>query len=426
MTVTMCFTQIGFSFTDLWGKSMAFYQRAYCYLRRKKSKSIVLFSCFLAISTLILCAAMILQTAESVNRSIREKTGSKIILDDRRGQNSISSETVSHLLSLPAVTKINRTASSTAYPADFSPIIKKESADPLNLSVTLHSCDNTEIDGLFAQEKYRLLEGTHITDAQNGILINSILAQANGLGIGDTITLETETGDTASGEIIGIFFSGMERRQEDNVAAAYRIENQLYVDHSMFETLFDADGYCSVSVYTSVPDSLDALREQAEPLVDDFVSITTSDALYQQMIAPLKQVTRVTVLMMALIVTTAVIVVSLLLCMWMRTRAKEMAVFISLGVSKGSLFLQAMTESLTLFVLSVLGATVICGLFARRLMDSLFSTGDLARMTGAHLEPTHLLTLILLGSAIVLIAVGMSVFPTLRANPRDTLTRMEG
>jgi len=190
MTVTMYFTQTGFSFTDLWGKSMTFYQRAYCYLRRKKSKSIVLFSCFLVISTLILCAAMILQTAGNVNRSIREKTGSKIILEDRRGQNSISSETVSLLLSLPAVTKINRTASSTAYPADFSPIIKKEGSDPLNLTVTLHSCDNTEIDGLFAQEKYRLLEGTHITDAQDGILINSILAQANGLGIGDTITLE--------------------------------------------------------------------------------------------------------------------------------------------------------------------------------------------------------------------------------------------
>ena len=118
--------------------------------------------------------------------------------------------------------------------------------------------------------------------------------------------------------------------------------------------------------------------------------------------------------------------VSLLLCMWMRTRAMEMAVFISLGISKGSLFLQAMTESLTLFILSALGAAVICGLFAGKLMDRLFSTGDLARMTGAHLEPTHLLTLILLGSAIVLIAVGMSVFPTLRANPRDTLARMEG
>lgn len=97
-----------------------------------------------------------------------------------------------------------------------------------------------------------------------------------------------------------------------------------------------------------------------------------------------------------------------------------------LGVSKGSLFLQTMTESLTLFVLSALGAAVICGLFAGKLMDRLFSTGDLARMASAHLEPTHLLTLFLLGSAIVLVTVGLSVFSTLRANPRDTLARMEG
>lgn len=405
---------------------MTFYQRAYCYIRRKKSKSIVLFSCFLVIGTLILCAAMILQTAETANASIREKTGTKLILEDRRGQNSISSETVSQLRALPTVTKINRTASGTAYPADFSPVVKKDGDEPLNRAVTIHFCDNTEIDGLFAQEKYRLLEGTHISEARNGILINSILAQANGLGIGDTITLETETGETVIGRMIGIFFSGMERRQEDNVAAAHRIENQIYVSRRLFETLFGPGGYSSVSVYTADPDGLETLREQAEALVDDTVSVTTSDALYRQMLAPLKQVIRGTVLMLALTVTTAVIVVSLLLCMWMGTRAKEMAVFISLGVSKGSLFLQAMTESLTLFAMSVLGAAGICGLFARNLMDSLFSTDDLAGMAGAHLEPVHLLTLLLLGSAIVLTAVGISVLPILRANPRDTLARMEG
>lgn len=426
MTATMYFMRTGFSSTELWGKPMTFYQRAFRYLQRKKSKSVVLFFCFLVISTLILCAAMILQTAENADRSIREKTGTKIILNDQRGQNSIPSKTVSRLLSLPAVMKVNRAASCIAYPADFSPVIMKDGDEPLNLAVTLHACDNTETDGLFAQEKYRLLEGTHITENQNGILINSILAQVNGLGIGDSITLETETGATASGEIIGVFFSGMERRQEDNVAAAYRIENQIYVDHGLLETLFDTDGYSSVSVYTADPDSLEVLREQAEALVDDSISVTTSDALYRQMLAPLKQVTHVTVLMLAITVTTAVIVISLLLCMWMRTRAKEMAVFISLGVSKGSLFLQAMTESLTLFALSVSGAAAICGLFARRLMDGLFSTDDLAGLAGTHLELAHLLTLLLFGSAIVLTAVGISVLPILRANPRETLARMEG
>lgn len=305
-------------------------------------------------------------------------------------------------------------------------MIKKDSSEPLNQAVTLHACDNTETDGLFAQEKYRLLEGTHITEAQNGILVNSILAQVNGLGIGDTITLKTETGATASGKIIGIFFSGMERRQEDSVAAAYRIENQIYVDFSLFGTLYGTGGYSSVSVYTADPDSLETLREQAEALVDDSISVTTSDTLYRQMLAPLKQVTCVTVLMLALTVTTAVIVVSLLLCMWMRTRAKEMAVFISLGISKGNLFLQAMAESLTLFGLSVPGSAGICWLFARRVMGNLFSAEDLTGMAGVHLELTHLLTLLLFASAIVLTAVGISVLPILRANPRDTLTRMEG
>ena len=211
------------------------------------------------------------------------------------------------------------------------------------------------------------------------------------------------------------------------MAAAYRIENQIYVDMVLFETLFGVAGYSAVSLYTADPDSLENLREQAETMVDgEAISVTTSDALYRQMISPLKQVVRAAILMLAITVTTAVIVISLLLCMWMRTRTKEAAVFISLGFSKGNLLLQAITESLTLFALSVLGAAVLCGLFAGRLLESLFSAGDFGALRGAHLEAEHLLTLLLLGGAMVLIAVGVSLIPTLRANPREVLAKMEG
>lgn len=415
-----------FSFTATRGKPMTFYQRAFRYVQRKKSKSILLLLCFLLISTLILCAAMILQTAQATSDSIREKTGSKIILENRQGQNDISAETVSQLLELPSVTKVNRVANNTAFPANFSPIIVKDGSNPLNLSVTLHAYDDTAIDGLFAQEKYRLLEGKHIFKNQNGIIINSILAEWNQLSIGDQLAFETESGETASRKIIGIFFSGMERRQDDSIAAAYRIENQIFADHSLYKTLFGGNGYSSVSVYTSDPDSLPALYEQSAALVDDSISITTANTLYQQMQAPLKQVIRITSLMLVLIVITAVIVISLLLCMWMRTRTKEMAVLISLGFSKWNLFLQAVMESISLFICSVIGAAVISGLFSQSLMPSMFSSSDFAAMADAHLEPQHLLTLLLLGSMIVLVAVGFSISPILRANPRDTLSRMEG
>lgn len=405
---------------------MNFYQRAFRYIQRKKSKSILLFLCFLLISTLILCAAMILQTAQATSDSIREKTGSKIILENRQGQSEISAETVSQLLKLHSVTKINRIASSTAFPTNFSPLIVKDGNYPLNCSVTLHAYDDTAIDGLFAQEKYRLLEGQHISKNQNGIIINSILVELNQLSIGDQLTFVTESEETASGKIIGIFFSGMERRQDDSIAAAYRIENQIFVDQELFEKMYDENGYSSLSVYTANPDSLDELYEDIESIVDDSISIATADTLYQQMQAPLKQVIRITSLMLALIVITAVIVISLLLCMWMRTRAKEMAVLISLGLSKWNLFLQVITESISLFICSIFGATFLSGLFSKIFMSSIFSSSDYASMTNAHLEPEHLITLLLLGGMIVLAAACFSIVPILRVNPRDTLSRMEG
>lgn len=87
---------------------MTFYQRAFRYIQRKKNKSLLLFFCFLIISTLVLCATMILQTAQATNRSIQEKAGSKLVLENRQGKNNISAETVARILELTSVNKVNR------------------------------------------------------------------------------------------------------------------------------------------------------------------------------------------------------------------------------------------------------------------------------------------------------------------------------
>lgn len=404
-------------------KSMTFYERAFRYIQRKRSQSILLLVCFFIISVTILSATMILQSAQATNFSIREKTGTKLVL---RSESGISADTIVQIQGISSVSKINGTVSNAAFPVGFSPVIKKDGTEPLNMAVSLHAYDNTEMDGLFAEEKYRLLDGIHITENQSGILVNSILADANGLSIGDSLSFQTEDEKTAAGKIIGIFFSGSEREQENNVTAAYRIENQIFVDHKLFQQLYGVREMDAVSVYIADPEKLDELQTQIESLVDDSVSITASDALYKQMQAPLKQVIRITSLMLILTVITAVIVISLLLCMWTRTRIKETAVLISLGVSKISMLLQELTESLVLFILSVMGATAFGILFAGQLTSALFSASDFVSLANIHLEIKHVLTLLLLGSGIVFVAVGISIYPILRANPRDTLSRMEG
>ncbi len=405
---------------------MSFFKRALCYIRRKKSKSILLFSCFFIMCTLILSATIVLMTAQATSNSLKEKTGSKLVLENHQGDNNISAESVALLSGLDSVSRINRVAIGTAYPADFSPVTYVDSGDTSNLTITLQAYDNTETDGLFAEEKYRLLEGTPITEKRGGVIIDSILAEANGLSIGDMLTFRTETGANTSGKIVGIFFSGMERQQENSVMSAYRIENQIFVDHGIFASLFTSYDFSRLSVYSADPDALTTLHQQIESMLGESISITTSDALYQQIQAPLKQIIRITSLILTLIVTTAIIVISLLLCMWMRTRKKEMAVLISLGVSKLDLFLQAITESLFLLYLAIMGAITCSSLFLNKLMNNLFPSDSLIGMANIRLEGQHILMLILMGSAIVLLTVGISVSPALWASPRDTFSRVEG
>ena len=406
---------------------MRFWQRGFCYLWRKKGKSLVLFGLLFVISTMLLISFVILQTARESGQRIREKTGSKIIVKTQDGKSRITEEMILRLREFPDVSHVNRTAEQKAYPSDFIPVTGSESEETENLTVTVQAMDDTEMDGLFAEEKYRLLEGTPIDrTTKNGILVNSILAEANGLTVGDELSFETGEGRKASGRIVGLFFSGMERRQDASVLSAHRIENQIFTDHALFEELFGKQGYSSVSVYSRQPERLEELSGEIEGILGEGMELSTSDTLYERLQAPLQQVISVTTVLLVLTLVTAAVVVSLLLAMWMRTRQKESAVLVSLGHTKLDILLQTFTEAVWLFLLSVSGAVCFTGFFAGRLLKRMFGSGDLAALRGAHVEGGHLLALLLFGGALVLFSAGISAFPTLKKNPRDTLSRMEG
>ena len=130
--------------------------------------------------------------------------------------------------------------------------------------------------------------------------------------------------------------------------------------------------------------------------------------------------------MLILSTATGIIVVSLLLCMWMRSRRKEAAIYISMGRSKGSIFLQALIEAFAVLILAATGACAL-GSFLTKALQALFignATPGIALETA--LQASDVLSLLGLGGLIILIAVTIAAFPILRANPKDTLAKMEG
>ena len=168
------------------------------------------------------------------------------------------------------------------------------------------------------------------------------------------------------------------------------------------------------------------MAESIQGVLRDKADVTASDALYQQMKAPLTQITRVVSLMRLLSFFNGTVIVSLLLCMWMRNRQKEMAVFISMGEQKTIIFLQALLEAAVVFLIALIGSCGLGSPASSWLQDLLLSSVETGVSLQVSLQFTDIALLLGIGGGVTVIAVLLSLLPVIRANPKDILSRMEG
>ena len=405
---------------------MAFYQLAFRYLKRKKSKTILLFFVLLIVSSMILSTNMILRATADSKAAIGEKTKAKVVMGILKEENKITLDDVEWIKGLAEVSTVNCLARNTAFPVNFQLITGSDSTEKSNQKASVLSYDNLENDSGFSEGVYRLISGRYISEDIKGIVINSYLADANQLKLGDLIELGSANGKRASLEIVGIFLSGSESKQPDGMESVNRIENQIFIDNVSYSDLFEMDGFTKVAVYCKNPEQLSVLEQELNKYLSDKADSTTSDTLYQQMALPLEQITRVAKLMLALTLLAGTTVVSLLLCMWMRTRQRESAIFISIGKSKASIFLQIFLESFLVFALAVLGSCCL-GNFMAGILQGFLTDSETTDITlDILLRFKDIVVLAGLGILLVLAAVIISLFPILKTNPKETLSKMEG
>lgn len=406
---------------------MPFYQRGVLYLTRKRAKSILLLMIFLFVNSMILGTNMILHAAQSTEAAMKEKTKAKVVCEMTDAGQPVTEEDARGIGNLDAVTSINRMGQQAAYLPELLPVTGNTSTEADNQKVSLLSFDDMETDSPFADQSFRLTEGRLIgPDSRYCAVVNQGFAQASGLKVGDTFSLENEEGKKLTVEIIGEYFAGNETRQEKETPALYRQENQIYIDNTAYLELFGEKGFYKLSAYVSQPELLDSLAGEIQEIVGEKAEVTTSDTLYQQMKAPLTQITRVVSLMRLLAFGTGTAVVSLLLCMWMRSRQKEMAVFLSMGEGKSVIFWQALLESAVVFLIALLGACVLGTAASGWMQELLLATVDTGTSLTVTLQAGDIAQLLGIGGAVVGIGVLLSLIPVLRSNPKDILSRMEG
>ena len=405
---------------------LRFYQLAFRYLCRKKSKTFILLLVLLFINSMILGSYMILHATEDSRITMQEKMGTKAVLEVKGSSQFITENEVREIRAMDGVISVNRMADSAVYPVNFNPITNSDSEEENNWKVTLLSYDELERDSAFSDLRYRLMKGDMITEGSGkGAVINFALADANGLEIGDEMEVGTETGSVINVKIIGVFVAGSERNQMDTLPAVNRIENQIFIDNESYTGLFDNAGYRKIAVYTKKPDQIDVLVQELKDFLGSRVEITTADILYRQLEVPLNRIVRVMKLMLVFTLAAGVTITSILLCMWMRSRKREIAVFISMGKKKTDILMQVFMETAAVFCLSVFGACVI-GSGMAGIMKELLMEENTAVFLSVSLQAGDIAAMFFAGGCIAVIAVCISLLPILRANPKDILSKMEG
>jgi len=384
---------------------MGIFSRAIHYLWRQRGKSILLFGCFLVAWVMVLTCACALLKARELQHSLEENTGSKVILAPSV---PFSNEEIQLLSQQAGVLSVNTTSKITMEPLSFSPIVGPDGKN----AVTVWFIDDPTADGPFAQEQYRLLEGSF-----QGAVVNEAL----GLSPGEAIVLRDEQGQELRTEVTGLFTSGSERLQPDGVYTENRLENQLFLPPAAGGTLSEHAGYCTASLYTAQPEALARGMEEKLP----GCSVTASDKLLKTLTAPIRQVIRLAGMMLALTAAVAAAVISLLLSLWARSRQREFGILLALGYSKSCIFIQAWLESLIIMIPAVLVSLAMSRVLTPILIPALLSGPEYRTFPSVSMKYSHLPALAFACCGALALCVGISMLPCLCRKPSQILSKME-
>lgn len=399
----------------MWGSDMNLLSRTIKYITRKKSKSVLLLLVFLVVNVMLLSTNAMIHSLENTKDQIKQNTKSKLIVNILDDNNPIKNTVIQELEELNNINFINKRSSIIMSMDTLKAVNDTSDKNLLNII----AYDDLSKDSLFEEGKYKLLEGKIQNLHGDEVIVNHTFAEVNGLAIGDILTIKEDI----VVKIVGIFMSNDEENQPKMIASKDRIENQIYISQELMNKINDNPVYTEVYAYVDNPDLIQTMQTKVSDICKEYV-VTNTDTLYQQIKIPIDQVQRIASLIQIITIITSCVITTLILSMWIRARYKEMAVMISLGISKFHIYLQTFLESFILFIIGSIVASGLTFIF----LDTLTTFMPMVENVSIHLKLTlnDIFMQIGIGTITITIALLVAQIPVLKTNPKEILSKMEG
>ncbi|WP_237036918.1 ABC transporter permease [Mediannikoviicoccus vaginalis] len=452
-------------------------KNAFAYVTRKSLKSLIILLVILAMSTLSLISLSIKdatdraseETFGNITNSFSMEINRQVNMGTPRGGGNVKGKDIKKIAEAEGIDDYVKRINSVADLVDHDIIetdetragMSEERAKNFGRTVMLTGVNDSSKETKFVSGAYKLVEGNHLeAQDKNKILMHKDLAAKNNLKIGDKLKIKSNLFDadnekgadeTVEVEIKGLF----DGHNEGGVTAAQELyENTLITDIDTAAKVYgnteDTAVYQDATFFVKGDKDLDKVIKNLGKLDINWreynlIKSSSNYPLLQQSISGIYGIANK---LFAGSLIFAGIVVSLLLLLWMNARKKEIAVLLSLGISKAKIFGQFVIELLFISIPAFIGSYFLADYTGKMIGNNILQkvTGDIAKQVakqasssqlggGAEVDgfnktltsldvnimPKSIVYVVIFMSLVLLISLVISSTKILKKNPKDLL-----
>ncbi|MCM1062251.1 MAG: ABC transporter permease [Eubacterium sp.] len=448
-------------------------QRTMLYISRKKGKTLSLFLVVYVVAAFLISCFGVLNASESLSRDIRTSLGAAFYIRanaevsmNEKGETEVKENRI--YITQKEIDEIMQTGEIKYYnPINYgfakSDIIQFIPGDKHTEDNNMGKVTALRFSALapnFTDETAVLIEGKHISEADNGkILISEQLANANRLSVGSTLILT----HARLGELEGAYIDEIPVKTayaKVEVAGIYKLniedtavkptagiaENEIYASLDVLNELHESETEIytgEVDFYIIDPANLENITRNVRLLQSiDWTThfIRTNDLGYSKIADKLLSLGDLVKLLIIFVSFVSTAFLTLLLTLRMRSRMHETGILLAAGASKAQIMAGFLSEVLVITIAAVvlsyiasLGLTDVLGhslfdeLQPNLLNDEVLTAGtnNVVQIENyLKLSAAEILLIYLCQIAVITASTFVSSIMIMRLKPKGILSKM--
>lgn len=452
-------------------------KNAFAYVTRKSLKSIIILIVIMLMSALSLISLSIKDATDkasektfgNITNSFSMEINRQVNLGTPRGGGNVKGQDIKKITDSSDIESYVKRINSVAdlYGLDIIETQETlanqspERAKNFKSTVMLTGVNESSKETKFVSGAYKLVEGEHLkNDDKNKILMHKDLAAKNNLKIGDKLKLKSNLFDAdnekQANETVEVTIKGLfDGHNNGGVSAAQELyENTLITDLNTAAKVYgnteDTAVYQDATFFVKGNKKLEDVMKNLSKLDINWqeYNLIKSSSNYPALQESISGIYAIADKLFVGSLAFAGLVVALLLFLWMNARKKEIAVLLSIGMSKAKIFGQFVTELLLVAVPAYIGSFFLARFAGDKIGNNILQkvTGNIADKiakqsastglgSGAEVDGFNktltsldinisskaLIYVVIFMTIVLLISLIISSTNILRKNPKDLL-----